>query len=306
MKTKAQFVIVLLCFMLVNCRKSNNQDNPSPAAKTHTVTFNVNSLLLSSGEMSLSNGKKLAELSGAELTKHISHLYVYVNDRYTDEHLPGVHQTADDPNFGTIKIDIPDGEYTVGIVGSRNPSSIDSRRFNIFFRAPASDTFVQGLDIAVNGAPLNENISLERVVGKIKLKFPKLPANVSRVKLYPRGMNNGDIWPDLVFFGWSPYTLTSMGEEGYNLDYAFTAADRAKAEFTMNLYVPTNNEVFYKDLVLEIWGETETPMFSHTFYDFAIERNRITTISGNPFNKTSSFSVKLDGSWLPDTTDIEF
>lgn len=203
-----------------------------------------------------------------------------------------VPQKAGDSDFGTLAVNLPEGNYTFAIIahntdGTATVTSLDKISFknNVIY-----DTFSYCDELQVDDTPIVKDIELRRVVAKFRLELldEELPTEVTHFKFYYTG--GSSTLSALTGYGSVNSRQTVKMEVAPNQRefevYTFPKAETGTLKMTITALDATENSV--KELVLP-----EVP----------VQRNMITVYTGAFFDGQSSqsnqasFAMTADTAW---------
>lgn len=182
---KAISALLLAC-MLFACKKETNIDQSTPASDSKVpVKFSVENFLISQHDIS-ENGRVETDTS---LSRFYKVFYMaFTSDGNTASY---IEQDSTDNNFGVISDSLAPGTYTV-VLGAwnrmniynsyitTNHSTLANAEFTAPLARPTGDFFYKKLQVTVsaNGNPAIIDLTLDRIVGYLKLDFKDaLPAS---------------------------------------------------------------------------------------------------------------------------------
>ncbi|WP_207536303.1 FimB/Mfa2 family fimbrial subunit [Desertivirga arenae] len=287
MKKTLPLLSLALVLVLFACKKSSKTE-AQPEEKLYPVTFSASEFQQSTKGMQ----STLATDSAKKVLKKI--IYAVFNSNGTL--LRTIAQDVNtSPNFGTIVDSLPAGNYTATFMASTGDLSYNilSTLSNTNVYNDNNDLFANKATFTVSGPLVNQNIVLNRIVGKLTIVLKDIiPANVSQ--LVVEYLDGSHYYPSR--------------EENYNLEqktyyYNITSLDRASANYTITNFVLPN--LTSTNIHIRAYTSTNTLVVDRTINNVALSRNKETIVTGalfNDFNHPGGFTIFVSPSWGESST----
>ncbi len=323
MKT-LNYLTLAVFLVFCGCKKelpNNFQENKK---EKFAVTFNTGDF-----SQELKNMSKENKLSESPLTGHAGYLIYIIYDKngkeinqirqdstgkaehYTEEE-GSMAMPIGKQSFGVIKDSLSSGNYTIIMIASKEKISVNYRinELEYYFKplneaffqyrrglAPspprATDTFFKKFTLNVGNSEIEQNVILNRVVGKAELNIldaqPNMTFNIEYI-----GEGDSFRFQDESPFGYSLYDEPYNPPTGYDPNYSGPLGQKFE-KLLINTTTPIKIIIRYGDM-------------TKTIDDVRIYKNKRTVISGNFFStKTSNaFSVSLNDEFDTDTIKVNF
>lgn len=217
-----------------------------------------------------------------------------------EEKVKNINQSIGDDNFGTININLPNGTYRVVVIAhsGKGNCTISSPEKIKFYKNKMTDTFLYYGTLEVNEDEENkQEINLSRAVAMIRIHInDDIPANIKQLKFYYTG---GSSTLDATS---ALGCVNSRQTENLNI----TAGQKDYEVYTF----PREDSKTVK-LAITALDEVGTEVASKVIEDIPVNKNHITTYSGNlfgdsgnggsssydPKETTSGITFKFDPEW---------
>lgn len=199
--------------------------------------------------------------------------------------LQQVHQQSTDAAFGTIPVTLTYGHHDVLLIASRGESP--SLTTSAITWGKVKDTFTAtlSLDVAA-GTPSSHTAQLQRAISGLKVSMTdKIPSDAKTLRLTLGSRSQQLSLPSLSALPYSESSVefTISGSVGKSVEFTiYTLADADEWTTTASI------------LALRADGSVLT---SFSLPDASLKRNRLTTLTGEVFNRSSGFSVTVDDQW---------
>lgn len=303
---KAILYAVLAVFCFSSCKKDKKTTPVTPVdTKTYSVKFRVSDL----------NGQKTTSTGTTKINDVIAIppsvtrvMYTAVNSE--NKTVSFVTQNrGGDGTFGSIEDNLPPGTYTIDISagtgilnGNKNSTYIqkelssDYSNLSINNDAYWLDTFAATFKITVSDQPIDQPVSLKRIVGQVTVKLlDKLPANAYSLKV---DVSNESDYYSFLTDKPVPYNPAA----GYKLHtHSKTVLIPASAIGTTNFtqsYLILNTGSDINHLVnITCYDSAGKIIAQVNLPDVIIQRNTNTILSGKIFGSDSGFSITIDPNW---------
>lgn len=311
MKKPLSLLICAFALILSGCSK---EEIASPNdEKLYPVTFNVSTFSKQIVPMaSLKTAKEInASTSSKTLSEAVQHLNYGVYNE-TGIKVNEKESSATNPGFGKIEDSLPQGRYTVVVLGTKRsrkilPSTLDEFYFLSHTSDGGDDVFFQQTVIEVKGAAINQSLQLSRKVGKVEIELSdKIPENIEEIVYTVKGVSslfhlrsNYGAYDNSIYksnYYWS-YN-DEMGAPDYSQDFGlyFLLSYDEDAVASVNVRAYDRN----RNLVVD-----------KTINDVPVGINKKTILTGRLFDdagnsKGQAFSVSLDDKWNSNVNHINF
>jgi hypothetical protein len=315
------FYVALLMVLFASCKKSDNNGNlPPNGAQKFPIRFDVSgfSQVIEdfNRDAGLSSTSPLAKGGADTIKNYINHIYFYVFAGVSA--LKEIHQTSADTAFGHIIDSMPAGNYSIVMIGSKDPVNIQNTygddRF-LVFGLPGTDVFYKKVDVSISGA-INQTMILERIVSKLKIVIKdKIPTGTKSIKISllsdpQRGGLEVVSWilNKLRISNGKPVDGNQQGMTGYAPDVIDTDTLIGKQNFSTEyiLYSPLTTKTIVNILSQDATG---AKISEKNIYNVSLLPGKRTVLSGNLFDSTNLDGVNTsigNGEWSRDSVLINF
>lgn len=204
------------------------------------------------------------------------------------------NQKSTDSGFGTVKLNVPNGEYSLLVLGYSNKDAATSTNLlKIAFGGKVTDTFRYYENISLaSGNNNNLDILLKRIVGMFRLVIKdKIPENVKQLKFYYTGGSStldGQTGYGCVNSRQTEYRNVTGTETSFDV-YTFPHEEPKPMKFTVTALDTSGNTICEK-----------------VFENVSVTTNYITVYTGDFFNasetsKEVTANIRVDNSWTGST-----
>lgn len=277
---------------IFSCKKDNKN---GPGTK-YKVQFNVSGF----SQQIVGVASKNKQINGfhadqaAPLTYAIDQLHYYAYNSSSDSLVSVVNQDSTFANFGTIDDYLLPGTYFIVIAGSKAGDTYDSGPVykDADIRATPGtwpDTFSQVFSLTIGTQPINQDVTLKRIVGKLSVLITdKLPATASTLSI---------TFNDASYYQFSTGTLSVQpGSLTYSIPAsAIGIANFKKSLLMLNIVSPFTVLISCADSTGKVLGQS-------TITNVTIQQNTETVLSGSLFGSNVGFGLTLNQAW--DSTPI--
>lgn len=194
-----------------------------------------------------------------------------------EEKVKNINQSVGDDNFGTININLDKGTYRVVVIAhnGKGNCTISSPEKIKFYKNKMTDTFLYYGTLEVNeDEETKQEINLSRVVAMIRIHTNNdIPANVKQLKFYYTGGSstlNATSALGCVNSRQTENLSITAGQKDYEI-YTFPREDSQTVKLTVTALDQVGTEITSK--VIE---------------DIPVNKNHITTYSGNLFGENEN------------------
>ena len=200
-------------------------------------------------------------------------------------------QTAEDDNFGTVSLQLAEGEYDVLMVGHSSAKSASLAKDKVSFTASngrkITDTFWQMIPITVGDEPVEQEIVLDRATAMFRLVITdETPASVTHFKFEYKG-GSADFNPNTGngITNSSQSELRDLNEDNTYEIYTFP---KDNGKLTITVYALNDEEGIVRQMKFE---------------DVPVKARTITCYTGQFFSGASdvisggTFTITVNGDW---------
>lgn len=219
-----------------------------------------------------------------------------VSDLWLFDYLDGalvatVHQTKDDDGFGTVSLTADYGDHMIYFVASAGGEPVVDGT-TITWTIPR-DTFWKSLVLTVAPATSsNQSVSLQRVVTRFR---------VAATDEVPDGIATLCLTPSHWYYGLDYTTGEPVDDRNtvrsVNVPASYIGTSGSLA---MAIYGFCPSSGMETDIQVTAKASDESTMADITLSGVPLQRNRITSYSGELFGATRSMSVSVDDTWDED------
>ena len=328
---KNLIIILTLVSTLVSCRKESTNPRPAqnPNDKKYSLTFNISDF--SQQVQGIKTGSSISE---APLTDFANY-FVYIaynsagtevsrlkqdsvgnttriRNPFPDSYLP--EEPLGLQTFGCIKDSLVAGEYTIVMIASKRTFSINNRgeqtldyTFQPFDNASfyynrgldswsrADDTFFKKFTVTVENEDLQENVVLNRIVGKAEINITDSKPGTSYKFLF---IEENEAFK---FENEQPFGNTADVDDEEYIDAVDGKANLSFSKFILNTSTPI-------DVIIKVY-EGGVLSASKTIEDVRFYKNKRTILTGNiysPKSVSTGFTVTVNEAFDEDTEEVSF
>lgn len=216
---------------------------------------------------------------------------IWVLDYQDGKLVQQVHQTSSDADFGHPQMNLTYGHHDVKFIAAKGTEA--SLTASAISWGRVKDTFVLDYPVDV-AASTNGNRApeLKRVISGLKVVMTDaIPTNAKTITLTLGKRSQSLTLPGLSALPYSESSAdidcsSNIGVKGASVAIYTLAGDE---EWT------STASIVAKDAQGKVITSVELP-------DVVLRKNRMTTLTGEVFNRTSGFSVAIDSEWDEDLT----
>ena len=243
------------------------------------------------------------------------------SDGYTSKYAPDSDPEFQEGEFGNIQDSLSAGTYTiVFLAGPINTFGINYYQpyeqsvFRPLSEASfeygggldnwsrATETFYKKLTVTVGSEPLEQNVTLDRIVGKIIVHLEDvIPANAAYFRFFYNGETIGIMLNDLSNFN-------PADDEEYAPKIPITEEDKEEAGYEHRQYISNTNTPI--EVVINCYDADDNIIASKTVSNVPVDKNKKTILTGRLFSTgtttPASFSISLNDEWDEETENIPF
>jgi len=211
-----------------------------------------------------------------------------------------INQKQGDTNFGTVSMSLTEGAYKVVAIAhssTEGNATISSIEKVTFASNKMTDTFSYCGTLNVGDEPIEDDISLKRVVAMVRLTFSEnIPNNVQRLKFY--------------YTGGSSTLNPSTGYGCVNskqTEYRYTHNDDDISINTYEIYTAPHEQNDVLKLTITALDSDGISINEWTMDDVPVTKNKITTWTGSLFGggsgggsggtSSGGMSILVDTEW---------
>lgn len=209
-----------------------------------------------------------------------------------DVKIQKVDQESSDPDFGTLTMDVPKGNYSLVVIahsGENNPSVSGPQKIS-FRNDSMSDTFCCFKTFTVdNDSETSVDLTMSRAVALFRLVMKdKIPDSVKFLDMKSYGGS----------LSLNPMTMFGVTNSNQLISYEITSNDRKESgESVFKLYSFPHEEYDTLRVTVNAVDGNDNVLASRVFTKVPIRRGYITTYSGDFFGKNSDLTILVDTTW---------
>lgn len=200
-------------------------------------------------------------------------------------------QTADDENFGTVTMQLADGEYDVLMVGHSSARSATLAKDKVSFTASdgrkITDTFWQKVPITVGDKPVEQEIVLDRATAMFRLVITDAtPASVTHFKFEYKG-GSADFNPN-TGNGITNSSQSELRDVNGENTYEVYTFPKDNNKLTVTVYALNSDDAIIRQMKFE---------------NVPVKARTITCYTGEFFSgaaeviSSGKFTIKVNGEW---------
>jgi hypothetical protein len=283
--TKAKIIgYFFIAMVLLSCKKDKNE-NPEEGKK-YQVSLNVSGFTQTITDIkttSTGGGLQTSAISPVADIANVLHYFVY---NASNQLVGELHQTSATANFGTVTDTFSPGTYTVAILaGMGGPTDYSGQ--DRYFSTGGYDTYFKKTTITVTSGPVEQNVTLDRIVGQLQIKITDaIPVETKTISVqvsdYKHSMLTGDIQND------KPYSLYKT----------ITVPDAAKGlpDFLITSYVSKFGTPL--TVIITASNTAGANIARVTINNVMFSANTRTLLSGALFDSgTNGFTTSFNETW---------
>ena len=303
---KTLLYLTTAIFLLASCKKSTKTGGDIPPGKTYNVNFTANL----DKSLTATNQNKLKVNAVSNLTAAVASKFWYIvydsNGNFVDQ----VVQTPAVSNFGSVGSNLKAGTYTIIMAAGASKLKFVSDGGNPLiytlngtyityddFTAGShsfihwGDTFYKKFSVTVTDANINQNVSLERIVGQLQIKITDtIPTSAKTIKCT---LSDNDLMQNAA-------TLVTYRHRTID-SYTITLPDSVKGK---------TGQIVFNQIVSNVSRPFSVKFYFADANGFSIARqvtvnnvtcqkNTRTILSGQLFTVNSGFQISLNATWDP-------
>ena len=285
---KLLLLALSVSIFIFSCKK----DNKTSAGTKYKVQFNVSGF----SQQIVGVASKNKQLNGfyadqaAPVTYAIDVLHYYAYDS-SGKLVSVINQDSTFSSFGIIDDSLQPGTYSIVIAGSKagvnyNSGTLYTNGLIGGYAVPWEDTFFQEFSLTVGTQPINQNVTLKRIVGKLSVLITdKLPATASTLSI--------NVSAEALDYYFSVQTPSSIGQFTFTYNISASAigtANYKQSAIMMNTILPFTAVISCADATGKILGQS-------TVTNVTVQQNTETVLSGALFNSNVGFGLTLNQVW---------
>lgn len=322
MKTALLFMTMAF-FFLFSC-KMEKSNEVKPVQKNYKVTFSVSNFKQSisnaiNGKTQVNGLRVDSSTTNMESYATVLHLCIFDNQGKLIrklEQVPGVS------NYGIISDSLTAGTYTVVAdagqnqlklaVGPQDDQHTDFHKQNLqladgylYSYSPKTshngannegvwyDTFYKKFQLIVTNAPIDQPITLERVVGKLEVNFNSvIPQNAARVDMLIRN----------EFFEYNIGSAQPVGTDSLTTSFVVPDSVKGTANFKFSQIILNTTVPF--NITLTAYDSSNKIISAHAANNVSCQVNKRTILTGSFSNGSSGngLSISTNSEWGVPTT----
>lgn len=199
---------------------------------------------------------------------------------------------ADSATFGTLSCTLHDGTYTIVVIGhkSSGPATITAPNLATFPNNSMSDIFCATQSITISGSYIyNTSISLNRVISMFGVRSTDaIPSNITNVMIT---LSSGGT-------SLNPTTGLSTSATPYthSINIPANYIGRTNIKFLAPTLLITDEST--TDVSVNALDATGTTIYTHSFSNIPLKRNRITLAAGPLFSALNEGTFTFNTTWM--------
>lgn len=205
-----------------------------------------------------------------------------------------VHQKSTDDGFGSVPMTLTYGHHDIKFIASKGTGA--SLTASALSWTKAHDTFVLSYPVDVTATSNgNRAPELKRAISGLKVVISDaIPQDAKTIVLTLGKRSQTLALPSLE--------AQTFGESSVELD---CTANRGVKGASAAIYTLAGDEEWTSTASISVKREDGSVITSFNLPDVELRKNRMTTLTGEVFNRTSGFSVAVDASW-EEPLDVAF
>ncbi|WP_207536302.1 FimB/Mfa2 family fimbrial subunit [Desertivirga arenae] len=289
---KEKLAILLLLITTLACRKTSKQEI-EPKEKLYPITFNTSSFTQESKTIS----GKVSDTTAA--VNYLRALYYFIYDDKGELVKSRTQSIDTSSHFGIVQDSLPMGQYNIVFLGSDQNSPygdpIDDQSYYEIASLRESDRnpnyFLKNIPITVTRDGVNENVTLERIVGMLSVMLTDniIPESVSYYEIKMPSARR-------YYFRNGVRAL-----EEYNYK-SYPAVVGGKFLGAIRLFEPGKPI----DITITAFNNKNEIIVSKVINNVSILKNREVVLKGKLFSNSTGFSIFVNSNWDATPTTIEF
>jgi len=294
--------LLLPILLLCSCKKEHSKNN-GPEPRTYKISYNVSGFtqqIIGSAGHKQVNSLQTNSVTG--LAASSDFLYYRLYDYTTGNMVHQVNQDSSMANFGSVDDYLPAGKYIAAFVAAKPGVAVNTAALSngaaIGFlpsQTSWSDTFFQQDTLTVSGSDVNQNISLQRIVGQLTIKLLDIfPAAASKVTIFVSQESNG----------FSLATATATGTTTLTFNDPVPDALKTTAGYKRSFFMMNNTAQF--TVTITCYDANNGILAQSAIPNVSISRNTQTILTGNLFATGASFNVGLNLPFDPNQITVQF
>ncbi len=289
----AMMAVVCLLTMVSCERLEMDEENGGTGTK---VTFRVTAFEQVPFGQGASREWVVSRAGGTELGEACSRMNLSVFRG--DEKVKSVSQKSTDADFGQVSLSLPEGNYTVVVIGHScdGSATITSPEKVTFPNNKVTDMFYWCDDLEVGSAGLTQDVELERAVSMFRLVVTgTIPSNVACMKFYYTG--GSSTFCPLTGYG------NVNSRQTVNLDVQDGVRDGDRTSFDVFTCLHADRGTL--KMTVTALDAADNTIAERVFEDVGMQRNMITRYTGDFFatggggsgSSSGTFSMKVQAEW---------
>lgn len=294
--------LMLPLLLLVSCKKEHSKNNGTQT-KTYKVSYNVSGFtqqILGSTKHQQINSLQTNSVSG--LAASSDFLYYRLYDYTTGNMIHQVNQDSSMANFGSVDDYLPAGKYIAAFVSAKPGISVNTAALNngaaiglLASQTSWSDTFFQKDTLTVSGSDVNQNVSLQRIVGQLTIKL---------LDIFPAAANKVNVLVSQEANGFSLATASATGSTTLTFNDPVSDALKTAAGYKRSFFMMNNTAQF--TVTLTCYDAGNKMLAQVVIPNVTIQRNTQTVLTGNLFASGAGFNIGLNLPFDPNQITVQF
>ncbi|MDN5289040.1 MAG: hypothetical protein JWR38_5314 [Mucilaginibacter sp.] len=305
---KALVCFALLSIVILSCKKDNHTKT-NPAGKLYPVTFNISNFT----QQNVAIDQRAKTKVNAVVTPDQSNVLALLYKIYDSNNAlkKTVKILKGQPNFGTVKDSLTSGNYTVVFLGITDTDQFVDDGATFHYTPPGStdsqgfqDTYYQKISLVVGTQPLQQDVTLQRLTSKLQVIIKDaIPAGVNNITLDISNLHS--------YYSYLDNTSSVVLNSTYNpsVYLPVTANLIGTTNHVLGPLSPLLNTASPVTIVIKVKDINSTTLYMKTIPNIMLQRNTITTLTGNVFTNSggsSGFNVTYNSAYDPNDINKPF
>ncbi|MGZ3766119.1 MAG: hypothetical protein ACXVB0_19610 [Mucilaginibacter sp.] len=284
--------------LLFSCKK-DHKNTPDPANKTYAVNFNISGFT----QQIVGSTSKLhvnsLQTNTVDIASYFDYFDYVVYSGSTTSSI--VHRTTIDLKksgfSNNVSDNLPNGTYTIVFVAWKN-GGVNVYPVNAYINAaPWTDTFFKKITITVSGGSINQDVSLDRILGQLSVQLKDImPSNASSIAVTVNAETGR------FFFTPQDPSETPLGPS--TSTFAIPDSVKGKTGFKVSRFIQNDKQPFTTTIIC--YDASNKILAQTTVTNVSIQHNVQTLLTGYLFGANTGFNVVLNAGWDPTPINTQF
>lgn len=309
------FAFILLIFW--GCKKDHGKPGTNTDGKLYNIKYNftglTDALQQTSGKTVVNSLQTNTAPSTPDYLTRLYYLVYNSNGKLINQ----VSVASDSSKFATLTDKLAAGTYDVFFVASHGDlvfsMNLGYTGKNYFFYGSGNnpsyqwdDTFFKAVTLTVSNADINQNVSLDRIVGQLQVNIEdNIPSNAAKLKL--------TITPEYGTYTFLPHSAdttfaltnpSSGSSSATSVTYNIPDASKNQPNFKASDILINTVKPF--SVVIACLDAANNVIATTTVNNITCQKNRRTILSGKLFGSNTGFDPVLNNSWDPIINVVNF